>query len=905
MFESLQPPGHRDGEPPDPMLSISPALRLLAAAATGLALNVPAAYAQSAAAQSAPAETVKLDQFVVTGEWGALQSSIETRRQSLRLTDSVTANDLGVLPDFNIGENLQRIPGISVDLDQAEARYVTVRGFSPNYTSTTINGSMIAATERNTRRVEMDAMPASLASSIDVTKTQTPDLEGHSVGGSIDIKGPRAIRGRPFTAKVNSKIGTYTNDEGYRGSGPSGTADVLLTRTLMQGKMGLAVSGNYYLRDSYTPQQESGSSRYWFDNAGTRVATPYGGNGYAVPVERRQYWYHNKRERKGGSVKWEFNPSSALHLWALGFYNTASDDEVRQTDLLTWSTATRVTNQTATSGTLTQAAMLQQQFIGKFDFERTIGGVQTGADAHFGDHTVSARLNYSGSFFNNPENWNEWRQSGSQLAVNYRQVGRDSQIEDVTPAARLNYAAYAPFRRQFDRRQLREDLYEAALDVSAQSLGAIPGLGYKAGGKVRRIDRTFDENQDRYLPTAGNTYTLAAANVVRTDLKLNPPLAAPGQAMVIIDPTRSKETWAAHSAANPGQWNFDPMVQQDNAVDYSVVEDVAAAYAMLDFRRGPLGAIGGVRYEDTASTGTGRGLVNNVWRANTTSGGYGSWIPSVLFNYDLTKRNRLVAAVSRTLGRPAFNQFAPVGERVNDLATSLTITRSNPDLKPRRSTNYNLTLDHYFDGGAGYVSAGAFVAEVQSEIYTAATQFPLFYEGVLRDATVTQPTNAARPYRTRGLEFAFLRRLDFLPGPLAGLKVNANVTFLDSDFAVLMSNGTFFQPVAPFSAPKRAWNLAFLYDLKRFSAKIAWNSTGLKLTERVNLTDAYRNRYDAPVTRLTANVSYRLSKSWSVNASGWNLTGEGRAELMGDRQELQLVTADFGRAYFLGFTYSK
>ena len=286
MFESLQPPGHRDGEPPDPMLSISPALRLLAAAATGLALNVPAAYAQSAAAQSAPAETVKLDQFVVTGEWGALQSSIETRRQSLRLTDSVTANDLGVLPDFNIGENLQRIPGISVDLDQAEARYVTVRGFSPNYTSTTINGSMIAATERNTRRVEMDAMPASLASSIDVTKTQTPDLEGHSVGGSIDIKGPRAIRGRPFTAKVNSKIGTYTNDEGYRGSGPSGTADVLLTRTLMQGKMGLAVSGNYYLRDSYTPQQESGSSRYWFDNAGTRVATPYGGNGYAVPVEQ-------------------------------------------------------------------------------------------------------------------------------------------------------------------------------------------------------------------------------------------------------------------------------------------------------------------------------------------------------------------------------------------------------------------------------------------------------------------------------------------------------------------------------------------------------------------------------------------------------------------------------------------
>ena len=878
-------------------------LSALALAATSLAFTPFAARAQNAATPAA--ETVKLDQFVVAGEWGALQSSIETRRQSLRLTDSVTANDLGILPDFNIGENLQRIPGISVDLDQAEARYVTVRGFSPNYTSTTINGSMIAATERNTRRVEMDAMPASLASSIDVTKTQTPDLEGHSVGGSIDIKGPRAIRGRPFTAKANSKIGYYTNDEGYRGSGPSGTADVLLTRTFLQGKMGLAISGNYYLRDSYTPQQETGSSRYWFDNSGARVATNYGGNGYAVPVERRQYWYHNKRTRKGGSAKWEFNPSSSLHLWALGFYNTATDDEARQTDLLTWNTSTRVTNQTPTSGTLTQAAMLQQQFLGKFDFERTIGGVQTGVDAHFGDNTLSARLNYSGSFFNNPENWNEWRQSGSQLAVNYRQVGQDFQIEDVNPSARLNYAAYAPFRRQFDRRQLREDLYETALDFSAKTLGAIDGLGYKVGGKVRRIDRTFDENQDRYLPAAGNTYTLAAANVVRTDLKLNPPLAAPGQSMVVIDPTRSKESWAAHYAANPTQWTFDPMIQQDNAVDYSVVEDVSAAYAMLDFRRGPLGAIGGVRYEDTSYEGTGRVLRSGVWSSRTTNGGYGSWIPSVVFNYDITKRDRLVAAVSQTIGRPAFNQFAPVGESINDLTTSLTVTRSNPDLKPRRSTNYNFTLDHYFDNGAGYVSAGAFLAEVQDEIFTAATQLQLVLDGVTRDATVTQPTNSDRAYRTRGLEFAFLRRLDFLPGPLDGLKINANVTFLNSDFAVRMSNGTYFQPVAPFSAPKRAWNLAFLYDLKRFSAKIAWNYTGLKLTERVNLTDSYRNRYDAPVTRLTANMSYRLSKAWSINVSGWNLTGKGRAELMGDRQELQLVTADFGRAYFLGFTYSK
>jgi len=865
-----------------------------------------AASAQTTPSANPPKEAVvTLETFVVTSsEWNAIQEVIESRRQSVRLTDSVASNDLGVLPDFNIGENLQRLPGISVDLDQAEARYVTVRGFSPNYSSITINGSMIAATERNTRRVEMDALPASLASSIEVTKTQTPDMEGHSVGGAIDIKGPRAIRSQPFTVKFNSKIGWYTNDEGFRGSGPSSSADVLVTRTFLGGKMGLALSGNYYLRNSYTPQAEFGSSRLFYTDAGVRVATPYGGNGYAVPVERRWYWYHNHRERKGGSVKWEYNPTTTLSLWALGFYNTATDDEARQTDLLTWNTSTKISNQTATTGTLTNSSMLQQQYLGKFDFERTIGAIQTGADLRLGEQQLSVRLNYSGSYFNNPENWNEWRQTGSQLAVNYQVDGDVIHFVDVNPAARANLAAYAPFRRQFDRRNLREDVYEAALDFSSTKTGHIDGLSYKVGGKFRRINRTFDENQDQYKPVTGNTYTLAAAGVVRSDLFLQPPGALAGQSIIVIDPTLSKESFSAHLAANPAQWTYDPLIQQDNVVDYSASEDVTAGYVQGQYRKERLNVIGGVRYENTSEEGTGRVLRAGVWGSNTTTGGYANWMPSAVANYEITNRDRLVFAVSKTIGRPAFNQFAPVGESINDLVSGLTITRSNPSLKPRQSTNFNLTLDHYFDQKAGYVSVGAFMADVQDEIFTATSQLEITLDGVSREATVTQPTNVDRPYRVRGLEFAFVRSLDFLPAALDGFKINANLTIIDSDFAIRMTDGSYFETIAPFGAPKRAWNLALLYDKKKFSAKLAWNSTGMKLTERINTVDSYRNRYDAAVTRVTASVSYRLNKNWLINASGWNLTGVGRKEVLGRDQELPIVVADFGAAYFVGFTYS-
>lgn len=877
-----------------------------AAIAAGWLASALAARAQATPAASPPKEdAIALSRFVVTSsEWNAIQEVIESRHQSVRLTDSVASNDLGVLPDFNIGENLQRLPGISIDLDQAEARYVTVRGFSPNYSSITINGSMIAATERNTRRVEMDALPASLASSIEVTKTQTPDMEGHSVGGAIDIKGPRAIRSQPRTLKFNSKIGWYTNDEGFRGSGPSGSADALVTRTFLEGKMGLAVSGNYYLRNSYTPQAEFGSSRLFYTDAGVRVSTPYGGNGYAVPVERRWYWYHNHRERKGGSVKWEYNPTADLSLWALGFYNTATDDEARQTDLLTWNTSTAISNQTATSGTLTNNSMLQQQYLGKFDFERTIGGIQTGADFRLGDHLLAARLNYSGSFFNNPENWNEWRQSGSQLAVRYKLDGDVFHFEDVNPAARANLAAYAPFRRQFDRRNLREDVYEAALDFSSGKVGRIEGMGYKVGGKVRRTDRTFDENQDQYKPVTGNTYTLAAAGVVRSDLFLQPPGALAGQSIMVIDPTLSKQSFVTHQAANPTQWTFDPMIQQDNVVDYSAIEDVAAGYVQGEYRQERFKVIGGVRFENTSEEGTGRVLRAGAWGSNTTTGSYANWMPSVVANYEVTKRDRLVFAVSKTIGRPAFNQFAPVGESINDLVGGLTITRSNPDLKPRQSTNFNVTLDHYFDQREGYVSIGAFMADVKDEIFTATSQRQITLDGASREATVTQPSNVDRPYRVRGLELAAVRSLDFLPAPFDGFKINANLTFIESDFAIRMTDGSYFKTIAPFGAPKRAWNLALLYDKHKFSAKLAWNSTGMKLTERINTADSYRNRYDTGVTRVTASVSYRLNKNWLINASGWNLTGVGRKEVLGRNQELPIVVADFGAAYFVGFTYA-
>lgn len=879
--------------------------RLLGAALGTSFLAAALASAQTVSPKPEPTEaTITLETFVVTGEWGALQSATESRRQAKRLVDIVNPDDIGVLPDFNVGESLQRLPGISIDLDQAEARFVTIRGFNASYNTTTINGGSIAVPDRNGRRVFMDVLPASLASSFEVTKTQTADMEGHSVSGAIDIKGPVALREQPFTVKLDTKVGTYTEGDGYRGSGPSGTADLLITRQITP-KMGLALSANFYRRDSYTPQAEWGSSRLFYTDAGVRVTTPYGGNGYAVPTERRWYSYHNLRTRTGGSAKWEYKPDNAHQFWALAYYNTAVDDEARQTDLLAIPTSVAVTNQTATSGTISGSGLSQQVFLGKFDFERTIWGLQAGGDIDLGsDHSLSVRANYSGAYFNNPENWNEWRQGGTQLAVNYQLAGDVIRFTDVNPAARTNYAAYAPNRRQFDVRTLWEQIYETQVDLLKREASG-SGLGYKVGAKFRRADRSFNENRDRYLPNSGNTYTLAASGAVNSQsATTNPPGALAGQAIIVVDPTLSLASFDAHFAANPAQWRFDPMVTNDENLDYAITEDIAAAYALLTYEKNDWSANAGLRYEDTSYDATGRSRVNGVWQDRAASGGYGNWLPSLVVSRPLGKQNRVLFGASQTIGRAPFNSFAPVGESITDTAGVLTITRPNPDLKPREATNFNLSLEHYFAKNSGMIGAAVFFNELKNEFFTATSQIDLIYEGQEREATVTQPMNNSRRTKVRALEIVLLRDLDFLPEALRGFKFNGNVTFIDSDFAVKMTNGSFFATRTMIGQPDLAYNAALLFDRGPFSAKIAVNHTGLKLTERVNTADSYRNRYDTASTRVSLNAAYRLNKNWRVHASVWNLTEEGRGEVLGQNQEIPIVQAEFGAACFVGITYS-
>ena len=111
---------------------------------TALALAVGNAYSQDANQNQIPSsEESDLEVIVVTGTRSQLRNAIDEKRELQRIADLVTEDDVGNLPDFNAAEALSRIPGITVANDQAEGRYVTIRGLNSNFNNTTVDGAAL------------------------------------------------------------------------------------------------------------------------------------------------------------------------------------------------------------------------------------------------------------------------------------------------------------------------------------------------------------------------------------------------------------------------------------------------------------------------------------------------------------------------------------------------------------------------------------------------------------------------------------------------------------------------------------------------------------------------------------------------------------------------------------------
>lgn len=286
-------------------------LRSVSALALGALAATGAAYAQTAEEESTE------DEIVVTGIRSSLRSSQEIKRDADVFVDSITAEDIGALPDRSVSEALQRVPGVAIDRFAAgvdpdhfstEGSGVVIRGL--NFVRSELNGRD-TFTANNGRPLSFQDVPSELMSGVDVFKSPSADMIEGGISGTINLR-TRV----PFDSAGRVIAGSLEYSYGDLVEGGAPTYSVLYsdrwdTRT---GEFGLLL--NYVDAELYSRSDGTQASNFACrTDLGVGPATcPNGSAGVWFPRGAAFRTQRNERERIGQAVaaQWESPDDSLL-----------------------------------------------------------------------------------------------------------------------------------------------------------------------------------------------------------------------------------------------------------------------------------------------------------------------------------------------------------------------------------------------------------------------------------------------------------------------------------------------------------------------------------------------------------------------------------------------------------------
>ncbi|MCA0358290.1 MAG: TonB-dependent receptor [Proteobacteria bacterium] len=172
-----------------------------------------AAHAQTAEGQKPEAETVEA--VVVTGFRQAYANAIATKRETLEISDGISSDGLGRFPDLNVGEAIQRIPGVQINRE-AGSRNATIslRGLPGSFARTTLNGGAFADPILN-GSTPLGAFNSDIFTAINVIKTPSASNLAGGLSGNVDLRiNPALSRKDGGFAKLSYEY----NDLGSLGS---------------------------------------------------------------------------------------------------------------------------------------------------------------------------------------------------------------------------------------------------------------------------------------------------------------------------------------------------------------------------------------------------------------------------------------------------------------------------------------------------------------------------------------------------------------------------------------------------------------------------------------------------------------------------------------------------------------
>ena len=877
---------------------------LIAMMVGSVAFQVALADEPQSAAPAATAPDGAPQVIEVVGIRETLNRNLATKRDSQNVMDSVSAEDVGKFPDKNIGDALQRVPGVTVENKLGVNRDVFIRGTNKDLNLAQLNGQDVAsaywwANDQQSRGFSFDILPSEIISSMDIYKSPSADQNEGSIGGLINVKTRKPFQFKEqLTAQfaVEEVYSTLPKKYDPQLSGmvnwknEQNTFGVLFA--LNDQKQTLQRNG----LESFT----DGGSQYNVVNSQTGAVTQnvmaaWGGG---TPI------FQQDRKRTTENLVLEFRPNRQTDI-SVSFLNTNMNlDNSNQNYLWLWggvATPAAAGATTGKSGTLT---ITNPVIINTPTGPALVGGTANtaGTGQNVNGYPIGGNLAFEPIFRKAYVDSQVFDVDGTYKGEGWLFHGQAG-ATNAKGGSKHDYDMWFGAPSSITTNTNGNDTFGVAYNsINPNNPNVLSLLSahdnpreMKSTENYAQGDLSIDVNSS-FIRDVKFGVKISDATNKNTQQSATDGPGQPGWQSLSLASVSTGSTPVLNSAAgalsqfamvnNGAFWNTvvpmynQGMVYSNNwAADYSIKEQITAAYGKADFEVDKLRGDFGLRLVKTADSSTGyeklQGATN--YSSVTVDHSYTDALPSLNVVYDLRKDLILRGAVSRGMARPDWSQLSPA------LTPDGTITNKysggNPTLKPYHANQIEAGFEWYF-ADASMLSATAFAKRLDTFIYTSSD-----FETVNGVASqVVHSVNANSGASINGLELQWQQPLG------AGFGMVTNLTLTNAK-----SNATAEgQPAEVVGNSKSYFNYSAYYEKNGFSARLSYNyrskTYGGFDEGGQDITSAY-GQFDA-------NASYDLTPNLSLFATGVNLNNE--KVHMNTTAGIPVGTYENGSRYSLG-----
>ncbi|WP_181120991.1 TonB-dependent receptor [Xanthomonas arboricola] len=908
-------------------------IALAVAMAPTLAAAQSATPAQATDTEQTAGAVTDLDKVQVTGLRRAIEGAISVKRDSTSIVEAISAEDIGRLPDVSIAESLARLPGLAAQRVAGRAQVISVRGLSPDFSTTLLNGREVVSTGDN-RSVEFDQYPSELVSGVTVYKTPDAGLVGQGLSGTVDMQTARPLSYNERVIAIGGRyqrnsLGKAANVDPYGNRFNVSYIDQFADRTI-----GLTIG--YAHTDMPIQENQVGLYEPWQPVNAQRPRPGVADGVYfsdGIKALRRT----GNQKRDGVMATLQYRPSNAWTSTLDAFHTKAEQiDTANQFELnlsnynggytpgLNISNVRVNDSNSFTGGDASGVYPLVRGMCNKR--EDTIDAFGWNNEITAGAVKITADLNYSKATRDelNLEN-NLQRAPMPQLdTVGVSVVGNG--FSQLAPG--MDYS-------NPDQLFLTNTIYGSGYGKVPSVEDVLKGARLQASLPMPEALSWFSDLD------VGVNY--ANREKQKTQPEGNITLGAQGESTIASDLQYAPVNLGFAGIGALPAWNVPAVVSRymlfnpsDDASflvskAWTVEEKITTAWlrANLDTEWGDVGVRGNIGVQLQSADQSSRA---NYWDASQPAGSevrpiddgktYRDWLPSLNLAFQFPYEQTLRFAMAKQVARPRVDQLRASLEFGVDTSTGRPgASGGNPMLDPWRANAIDLSYEKYFAERA-YVAAAFFYKDLKSYIYTQSRDnydFSALVAGyvpppgsapVLTTGTFSAPFNG-KGGTLRGVELTASLPLDLVFAPLEGFGIQASATFNDSDVKIRDPESASSVGDGEISLPglsERVYNLTAYYEHKGFEARVSQRRRSDFIGEIGNFNGNRTLRYVVGENITDAQISYSFNDSSDLAGLTLLLQASNLSNspyrTYAETKDRPLEYIEWGRTFVLGVNYN-